>query len=125
MFLFSIRTSLGYYNYMYLIIYLYLTKNKLIDTTCWDTSCNALFINCSWLKKILLGNKICIIAITLIIKSIESNSYNINKYIILNLRVLSYNQESTKPIKVILYHEFYIINKFLTNILISINIIVP
>jgi hypothetical protein len=123
--LLSIRTSLGYCSYMYLIIYFRLTKDKLIDTTCWNTSCNALFIDCSWLKRILLGNEIRIIAIVFIIKSIESNSYNTNKYIILNLRVPSYNRESIKPIEIILCYEFYIIDKLLTNILISINIIVP
>jgi hypothetical protein len=102
-----------------------LTKNKLVNTTCWDTSYNILFINYSWLKRILLGSKICIIAIALTVKSIESNSYNTSKYIILSLRVPSYNQESIKPTKVILRYEFYIVDKLLTNILISINIIVP
>jgi hypothetical protein len=110
---------------MYFIVYFRLTKDKPIDTTCWDTGCNALFIDCSWLKRILLGNKICIIAIVLIIKSIESNFYNTSEYIILNLKIPGYNQESTKPTKVILCYKFYIINKFPTNILISINIIIP
>jgi hypothetical protein len=32
MLLFNIRTSLGYRSYMYLIVYLYLTKDKLINT---------------------------------------------------------------------------------------------
>jgi hypothetical protein len=106
-------------------VHLRLTKDRLIDTTCWDTSCNTLLIDRSWLKRILLGSKIYIIAITLIIKSIESNSYNTNEYVILNLRVPGYNQENIEPIKIILYHEFYVINKFLINILIGINVIVP
>jgi hypothetical protein len=110
---------------MYFIIYLRLTKDRLINTTCWDTSCNILLINRSWLKRILLGNEIRIIITTLIIKNIENNSYNISKYIILNLRVPSYNQESTEPTEIILRHEFYIINKFPANILISMDIIVP
>jgi hypothetical protein len=58
------------------------------------------------------------------VKSIKSNSYNTNKYIILNLRISSYNQENIKPTKIILRYEFYIINKFPTNILISINVII-
>jgi hypothetical protein len=110
---------------MYLIVYFRLTKNRLIDTTCWDTGCNTLFINCSWLKRILLGNKICIIITTLIIKSIKSNSYDISEYIILNLRVPGYNQESIEPTKIILRYEFYVIDKFPINILISIDIIIP
>jgi hypothetical protein len=101
-----------------------LTKNRPIDTTCWDTSYNALLIDRSWLKRILLGNKIRIIATALIIKSIESNSYDTSEYIILNLRIPSYNQESIKSTKIILRYEFYIINKFPTNILIGINIII-
>jgi hypothetical protein len=124
-FLFSIKTSLGYRSYMYLIVYLRLTKNRLIDTTCWDTGCNTLFINCSWLKRILLGNKICIIITALIIKSIKNNSHDTSEYIILNLRVPGYNQESTEPTKIILRYEFYVIDKFPANILISIDIIVP
>jgi hypothetical protein len=123
-FLFSIRTSLGYYSYTYLIIYLRLTKDRLINTTCWDTSCNTLFIDCSWFKKILLGNKIRIITITLTVKSIESNSYDTSEYDIFSLRVPSYNQESTEPTEIILRYEFYIIDKLPANILISINIIV-
>jgi predicted transcriptional regulator len=123
-FLLNIRIGLGYRNYMYFIIYLCLTKNRPINIIYWDTSCNTLFIDRSWLKKILLGNKIRIITIALIIKNIKSNSYNISKYIILNLRVPGYNQESIEPIKIILRHEFYIINKFPANILISIDIIV-
>jgi hypothetical protein len=122
--LLNIRTSLRYHDYIYLIVYFCLTKNRLIDITYWDTSYNTLFINCSWLKKILLKNEIRIIAIALIIKSIESNSYDISKYIILNLRVPSYNRKNIKPTKIILYHEFYIINKLPINILISINVIV-
>jgi hypothetical protein len=59
------------------------------------------------------------------IKSIKSNSYDISKYIILNLKVPGYNQESIKPIKIILRHEFYIIDKFPVNILIGIDIIIP
>jgi hypothetical protein len=59
------------------------------------------------------------------VKSIESNSYNTSEYIILNLRIPSYNRESIESIEVILRHKFYIINKFLANILISINIIIP
>jgi hypothetical protein len=110
---------------MYLIIYLRLTKDRLINTTYWDTSCNTLFIDCSWLKRILLGSKIRIIIIAFIIKSIESNSYNISEYIILNLRIPSYNRENIESTKIILYHEFYVIDKLPTNILISINIIVP
>jgi hypothetical protein len=123
-FLFSIRTSLGYYSYTYLIIYLRLTKDRLINTTCWDTRCNTLFIDCSWFKKILLGNKIRIITITLTVKSIESNSYDTSEYDIFSLRVPSYNQESTEPTEIILRYEFYIIDKLPANILISINIIV-
>jgi hypothetical protein len=73
----------------------------------------------------LLGNEIRIIAIALIIKSIESNSHNTSKYIILNLRVPSYNQENIEPIEIILYHEFYIIDKFPANILIGIDVMVP
>jgi predicted transcriptional regulator len=106
-------------------MYLRLTKDRLINTTCWDTGCNTLFIDCSWLKKILLGNKIRIIAITLIIKGIKSNSYDTSKYIILNLRVPSYNQESTEFTKVILRYKFYVIDKFPANILISIDVIIP
>jgi hypothetical protein len=109
---------------MYLIVYLRLTKNRPINTTCWDTGCNTLLIDCSWLKRILLGNKIRIIAIAFIIKSIKSNSYDISEYIILNLKVPSYNQESIESIKIILYYEFYIIDKLPTNILISMDIIV-
>jgi hypothetical protein len=109
---------------MYLIIYLRLTKDRLINTTYWDTSCNTLFIDCSWLKRILLGSKIRIIIIAFIIKSIESNSYDTSEYIIFNLKIPSYNQESIEPIEIILYYEFYIIDKFLVNILISINVIV-
>jgi hypothetical protein len=123
--LLNIRTGLGYYNYIYLIIYLRLTKDKPIDTTCWDTGCNTLFINCSWLKKILLGSEIRIIITVLIVKSIESNSYDISEYIILNLRVPGYNQESIESTKVILCYEFYVINKLPANILISIDIMVP
>jgi predicted transcriptional regulator len=106
-------------------MHLRLTKNKPINTTCWDTSCNILFIDYSWFKRILPGNKIRIITIVFIIKSIKNNSYNTSEYIILNLRVPSYNQENIKPIKIILRYEFYIINKFPTNILISMDIIVP
>jgi hypothetical protein len=124
MLLLNIRTGLGYCSYMYLIIHLHLTKDRPIDTTYWDTGCNTLFIDYSWLKKILLGSKIRIIAIAFIIKGIENNSYDTSEYIILNLRVPGYNQESIKPTKVILRYEFYIINKLLANILISINIIV-
>jgi hypothetical protein len=124
MFLFSIKTSLGYYNYIYLIIYLRLTKNKPINIICWDTGCNTLLINYSWLKRILLGNKIRIIAIVLKIKSIKNNSYNTSEYIILSLRIPSYNQESIEPTKIILCYEFYIVDKFPINILISINIII-
>jgi hypothetical protein len=123
--LLSIRTSLGYCSYTYLIIYLRLTKDRPINTTCWDTSCNTLFIDRSWLKRILLRNKIRIITIVFIIKGIESNSYDISEYVILNLRVLGYNRESIKPTKIILCYEFYIIDKFPANILISIDIIVP
>jgi hypothetical protein len=123
--LLSIRTGLGYHNYMYLIIYLCLTKDGPINTTCWDTGCNALFIDCSWLKKILPGSEIRIIITALIVKGIKSNSYDTNEYIILNLRVPSYNRKSTKPTKIILRYEFYIIDKFLANILIGINVIVP
>jgi hypothetical protein len=110
---------------MYLIVYLRLTKDGPINITCWDTGCNILFIDCSWLKKILLGNKIRIIAIALTVKSIKSNSYDTSEYIILNLRVPSYNQESIEPIKVILRYEFYIIDKLLANILIGMDIMVP
>jgi hypothetical protein len=124
-FLFSIKTSLGYYSYIYFIIYLYLTKDKPIDTTYYDTGCNTLFIDCSWLKRILPGSKIRIIVIVFIIKNIKSNSYDTSEYIILNLRVPGYNQENTEPTEIILRHEFYIINKFPANILISINVIVP
>jgi hypothetical protein len=109
---------------MYLIVYLRLTKDKLIDTIYWDTGCNILLIDYSWLKRILLRNKIRIIVIALTIKNIKNNSYDTSEYIILNLRVPSYNQESTKPTKIILRYKFYIINKLPTNILISINIIV-
>jgi hypothetical protein len=73
----------------------------------------------------LLGNKICIIVTALIIKNIESNSYDTSEYIILNLRVPSYNRESIELTEIILRHEFYIINKLPANILIGINIIVP
>jgi hypothetical protein len=59
------------------------------------------------------------------IKNIESNSYDTSKYIILNLRIPSYNQENIKPIEIILCHKFYIIDKLPINILISIDIIVP
>jgi hypothetical protein len=124
MLLLNIRTGLGYRSYTYFIMYLCLTKDGPIDTTCWDTSCNALLIDCSWLKRILLGSEIRIIAIVFIIKGIKNNSYNTNEYIILNLRIPGYNQENIEPTKVILYHEFYIINKFLANILISIDIMV-
>jgi hypothetical protein len=58
------------------------------------------------------------------VKNIKSNSYDTSEYIILSLRIPSYNRESIEPIKVILRHEFYIIDKFLINILIRINIIV-
>jgi hypothetical protein len=64
-------------------------------------------------------------AIVLIIKGIKSNSHDTNKYIILNLRVPGYNQESTELTKIILRHKFHVIDKFLTNILISMDIIVP
>jgi hypothetical protein len=90
-FLLSIRIGLGYCGYMYLIVYLRLTKDGLIDITCWDTSCNVLFIDYSWLKRILLGNEIRTIITALIVKSIESNSYDTSEYIILNLRVPGYN----------------------------------
>jgi hypothetical protein len=110
---------------MYLIIYLRLTKDRLIDIIYWDTGYNTLFINYSWFKRILLRNKIYIIIMIFIIKNIKSNSYNTSEYIILNLRVPSYNQESIELTKIILYYKFYIINKFLANILISINIIIP
>jgi hypothetical protein len=123
-FLFNIKTSLGYYSYIYLIIYLRLTKNGLVDTTCWDTSCNTLFINCSWLKKILLGNKIYNITIALTVKSIENNSYDTSEYIILSLRIPGYNRESIEPIKIILRYKFHIIDKLPANILIGIDIIV-
>jgi hypothetical protein len=59
------------------------------------------------------------------IKGIKSNSYDTSEYVILSLRIPGYNQESTKLTKVILRHEFYIIDKFPANILISMNIIVP
>jgi hypothetical protein len=59
------------------------------------------------------------------VKSIENNSYNTSKYIILSLRVPSYNQENIKPTKIILRYKFYIIDKFPANILIGINIIIP
>jgi hypothetical protein len=123
--LFSIRTGLGYRGYTYLIVHLRLTKDGPIDITCWDTGCNTLLIDCSWLKKILPGNEIRIIAIALIVKGIESNSHDTSEYVILNLRVPSYNRESTEPTKIILYHEFYVIDKFLANILISMNVMVP
>jgi hypothetical protein len=123
-FLFSIRTGLGYRSYMYFIIYLRLTKDRLIDTTCWDTGCNTLLINYSWFKRILLGNKIRIIIIVFIVKNIKSNSYDTSKYVILSLRVPGYNRESIELTEVILYYKFYIIDKFPTNILISINIII-
>jgi hypothetical protein len=123
--LLNIRISLGYCSYTYLIIYLRLTKDGPIDTTCWDTGCNTSFINCSWLKRISPGSEIRTIAIALIVKGIESNSHDTSEYIILNLRVPGYNRESTEPIEVILCHEFYVINKLPANILIGIDIIVP
>jgi hypothetical protein len=58
------------------------------------------------------------------VKNIESNSYNTSEYVILSLRVLGYNRESIKPTKIILRYDFYIINKFPANILISIDIMV-
>jgi hypothetical protein len=58
------------------------------------------------------------------VKNIKSNSYDISKYIILSLRIPSYNRESLKPTEIILRYKFYIINKFPANILININIIV-
>jgi hypothetical protein len=45
--LFSIRIGLGYRGYMYFIMHLRLTKDRLIDTICWDTGCNTLFIDYS------------------------------------------------------------------------------
>jgi hypothetical protein len=59
------------------------------------------------------------------VKNIKSNSYDTSKYIILNLGVLSYNQENIKPTKIILRYKFYIIDKLPINILISTDVIVP
>jgi hypothetical protein len=58
------------------------------------------------------------------VKNIKNNFYNTSEYIIFSLRIPSYNQENIEPIEIILRHEFYIINKFLANILIGINIII-
>jgi hypothetical protein len=111
--LLSIRIGLGYCSYMYLIIHLRLTKDGLINTIYWDTGCNTLFINYSWLKRILLGNKICIIVIALTVKSIKSNSHDTSKYVILNLRVLGYNRGSIKPIELSCATSFMLLTSFL------------
>jgi hypothetical protein len=121
----SIGTGLGYRGYTYLIVHLRLTKDGPIDTTCWDTGCNASLIDRSWLKRMSPGSEIRTMATALTVKGIEGNSHDTSEYVILNLRVPGYNRESTEPTEVILRHEFHVVDKLPANMLIGMDVMVP